>query len=160
LLDVILVDTSGAVIPLNISVPASIDLKSGKIGGGNPSNPGGTNNPGGTTGGTIGGSSELTILSPTATQTVPPGSVFEIKWNALDKIKSVDLFYSADGGATWQTIAKNRNNTGTYRWAVPNVSIPKCIMRIYGYDVAGYKYIGTSSESFTVKSSSRPAGCK
>lgn len=42
-----------------------------------------------------------------------------IKWNATDPDDdplTIDLYYSRDGGATWNTIATNESNDGEYVW--------------------------------------------
>lgn len=45
----------------------------------------------------------------------------EIKWWAEYPTREVDIEYSVDGGATWQTIVSRTDNDGSYIWVVPEM---------------------------------------
>ncbi|MFP3872426.1 MAG: S8 family serine peptidase [Candidatus Aenigmatarchaeota archaeon] len=54
--------------------------------------------------------------------------------NATD---TVDLFYSTDGGQSWDTIAEDFDDTGLYTWNVPNVHSQQCKVKARVYDTVG-----------------------
>ncbi|MEO0277200.1 MAG: hypothetical protein ABIL75_03275 [candidate division WOR-3 bacterium] len=42
-----------------------------------------------------------------------------ITWNMKGFLSQINLYYSLDGGTTWNTIVLNQNNQGNYEWTIP-----------------------------------------
>ncbi|MBI5000864.1 MAG: choice-of-anchor J domain-containing protein [Euryarchaeota archaeon] len=63
----------------------------------------------------------VSVTSPNAPNTVGSG-VVTIQWSATDDnplpANPIDIYYSANGGGTWNTVATGVANTGTYAWNV------------------------------------------
>jgi hypothetical protein len=76
----------------------------------------------------------LELLTPTGGETFTPGEVRPIRWELnrpplLDGYTSVE--YTADGGATWQSLARFRGfHRRRYEWTVPDVVSDTCAVRV------------------------------
>ena len=62
------------------------------------------------------------VHSPAAGQVLAGGSLVDVTWDPVSEVSVVTLVSSWDDGVTWQVEAANVANTGSFRWAVPNVS--------------------------------------
>jgi len=60
----------------------------------------------------------VTVLSPNGGETVVQGASVNLDWTASDNVgvDAVDLYLSRDDGATWESIATDLANTGSYAW--------------------------------------------
>ena len=77
-----------------------------------------------------------------------------ITWNSINSNGSVDILYNSDYGNTWETIANNIPNNGSYNWnstLVEDGSFAKIIICIKNEE--GYTYAIDESEYFTVNNS-------
>jgi len=54
----------------------------------------------------------------------------DIRWLSKGSSRQVNLHYSVDGGETWQEIALNAPDSGTYTWTVPNTPGEQVTLRI------------------------------
>ncbi len=165
--EVVLRDMQGNIVPIVQQLPMTLNTASttGGTASGMSSTGSTTIGTSSVTGGTSGATKvtkpgEFAVLSPNGGETILGGSAFIIKWTVLDVVKSVDLFYSWDKGNTWRQIARRRDNTGNYTWIVPNDGIESCTLKIDAYDAAGYQTSDTSDKPFSIKSNSRPGGCR
>jgi hypothetical protein len=104
---------------------------------------------------------------PTVSLTVPDGGESwnegqgrTITWSASDNVgvTEIRLWYSANGGANWTSIATGEANDGAYLWTVPNVERESNAMRvkIWATDAAGNQAGDSSATSFTVSDTLRP----
>ena len=61
----------------------------------------------------------LTLLSPNGNEKYEIGDEINIVWS-IKKIydKTIDLFYSVDGGLNWSVIELSARNSGTYKWII------------------------------------------
>jgi hypothetical protein len=77
----------------------------------------------------------LSILpvSPKGFECYAPGSAQFVKWLSVvpsGPIAHVTIEFSSTGTAgPWTTVVTNAPNSGTYQWAVPNVSSPNCYLK-------------------------------
>ncbi len=62
----------------------------------------------------------LDVVSPNGGENWQTGSTQTISWNASSLISNVNLYYSSDNGANWNSIATNLNaSDGSYNWTLP-----------------------------------------
>jgi hypothetical protein len=72
----------------------------------------------------------LTLTKPTANETISGGSAYQIQWSSEGTIPKVNIYYSADNGSNWSSVALSAPNAGAYSWTVPNVSSTTCKVKI------------------------------
>jgi beta-lactamase superfamily II metal-dependent hydrolase len=92
------------------------------------------------------------MLSPNGGEVLKAGSSQSVTWSASDNVAvtTVDLDWSADGGATWSAIATGIANTGSYAWTVPAQATTAGRVRVRARDAAGNLGADSSASSFTV----------
>jgi hypothetical protein len=63
----------------------------------------------------------VNVTSPTAGSTHAGGSVVNVQWTTPEatNVLSAAIYASTDEGATWQTVAENLANSGSYAWTIP-----------------------------------------
>ena len=86
----------------------------------------------------------VTLLSPNGGEVISSGSVYTIRWGAPSVAVRFTLFYSLNGGQTWERTHAETYVTGSsYSWRVPTVrkNRNQCFVRVTGYDVSG-KQVG------------------
>lgn len=100
----------------------------------------------------------VTITSPNGGQTWAGGSSQDITWNASDvdigDSLKVKLEYTTDGGSSYNAIADNLANSGTYSWTVPAIDSTTVKIRTTVADVALVQGIDSSDANFTIASAS------
>ncbi|MBC7129210.1 MAG: choice-of-anchor J domain-containing protein [Thermoplasmatales archaeon] len=102
--------------------------------------------------------------SPTAKVIYPNGGevlggTITIRWTASDNIgiAGIDLLYSDDAGLTWNIIASNVANTGSYNWNVAGLPYGSNYMvKVVAKDNAGNVAVDTSDGTFTIGMPSPP----
>lgn len=67
---------------------------------------------------------DVTVIIPNGGETWWVGGTYTIEWTAAnhngdDSDLTVDIYYSADSGATWANIVKGTENDGKYSWKTP-----------------------------------------
>ncbi len=83
---------------------------------------------------------DLTLNSMFTGQTLTGGNVYPIGWTAEDSQlsnSSVNVQYSTNGGATWNTVTLGTNNDGTEDWIVPSENTSNGKVRVTVTDLAG-----------------------
>ncbi|MCF8457826.1 MAG: hypothetical protein K9H62_18005 [Bacteroidales bacterium] len=75
-------------------------------------------------------SNPVTVTAPNGGEVLTGGSTYEITWTSDQSISYLDLYYSTDGGTTWNFIADHENNDSTYMWTVPNISTTNALIKI------------------------------
>jgi hypothetical protein len=74
-------------------------------------------------------SSGVYIFKPSSGMILKAGSKFNIEWMAAT-VTNIDLDFSSDSGAKWDSIVGNIDNLGAYSWLVPDKSSERCLVRI------------------------------
>ena len=67
------------------------------------------------------------------------GAAVTIRWHANDVVipeDAIDLYFSDNGGTSWQPIAMNQPNDGRYAWTVPNIDSSQCRIRVVARDLS------------------------
>ena len=88
----------------------------------------------GTNGDTFGsicvqGAAPISIVHPT--DRVVAGAFTDIQWQSNSSAgDNAKIEFSRDLGNTWTVIAGKVENSGSYRWAVPNITGNECVLRI------------------------------
>lgn len=89
---------------------------------------------------------ELVLTYPNGGEGIAPGETQTIRWDMQNDTASVNLEYTADGGATWLPIVSNVNGSALYyNWSVPVQLSGLCRVRIYTTTNAD-----TSDAEFTI----------
>ncbi len=96
----------------------------------------------------IGGDPAIIVGSPNGGENWEAGSTRDITWSNTSFNAPVNLEYSLDGGAIWNTIASNVANTGTYAWTLP--STPTTQGRVRVSDAADNDPTDASNGDFTI----------
>jgi subtilisin family serine protease len=96
---------------------------------------------------------EVTVIAPNGGETLTPGSVYTITWDATDDVgvSSLDLYYSHDGGTNYDLIDQVAGNPGSYDWTVPNTPSVQCLVKVYAYDAAANEDWDVSDGFFTIE---------
>lgn len=96
---------------------------------------------------------EVTVTAPNGGETLTPGNVYTITWDATDDVgvASVSLYYSYDGGVNYDLIDNVSGNPGSYDWTVPNTPSTQCLVKIYAYDGASNDDWDVSDGFFTIE---------
>lgn len=77
------------------------------------------------------------LLSPVAATSLRADTLTKISWAVGDTDAAfVNLYYSADAGATWSLIARNTPNDGSYSWMVAHVQSDEVVVKIAVTDLA------------------------
>ncbi len=84
------------------------------------------------------------VLNPEAGSSLEAGSNFTLEWT-IDSGRelTVDILFSADGGATYQDIALGIENTSSFKLKVPDVTSDSCVFRVnawVGTSLLGYNH--------------------
>jgi len=73
----------------------------------------------------------LSLGSPSRNSVFKADSLHPISWTAGINITSVNLFFSADNGNTWQNITSSINSEEQkYTWTVPNIYSTRCLIKV------------------------------
>jgi len=75
-------------------------------------------------------SNPVTVTAPNGGETITGGSTYNIAWSSDGSITWLDLYYSTNGGSTWNFIADHEANDGTFTWNVPNISTSTALIKI------------------------------
>jgi len=94
----------------------------------------------------------VTVNSPDGGENRKAGSSVVIGWTATDNVgvTSIDIAYSADSGATYQTIATGISGSETYNWTIPATLSGACLVKVTAHDAAGNAGEGVSAAAFTI----------
>jgi hypothetical protein len=92
------------------------------------------------------------VLTPDGGEFIQVWSDYNITWTATDPsgVDSVSIFYSVNGGDTYELIASDEGNDGTYSWSVPNVLTDSALVKIIAYDHNVNAAAGESDSLFTI----------
>ena len=86
-----------------------------------------------------------TLSSPVSASVLSPGSVVDVLWTP-DSHSTVDLVTTFDGGASWNVVASDLANHGSYRWTVPPISSDDVRIAVVEIDYVDLSGVVTESE--------------
>lgn len=76
----------------------------------------------------------IRITAPNGGESWQVGSVHNITWTSNNTSGAVDIEYSATGGSSWNTIATDETDDGSYSWTIPDNPSTNCLVRITDAD--------------------------
>lgn len=88
----------------------------------------------------------VTVTSPAAGASLSIGSTVNVQWSASDNVgvAVVHLHYSTNSGVSWELIATNQPNSGSFAWTVPNLGTNAGQIRVTALDAANNAGVGFS----------------
>jgi hypothetical protein len=85
---------------------------------------------------TIASQCTVSLVTPGVEEILGSGTAYAVTWESEGGCTDhVELSYRT-GSGSWQTIADNLPNTGSYTWTVPNLYSSNCYLRIVIYNSA------------------------
>ena len=72
----------------------------------------------------------LTLTHPNGGELLTISATYYVVWESIGNISNVDLSYSTDSGATWDSIASNVPNNGLYSWEIPNTPSSNALVKV------------------------------
>ena len=99
----------------------------------------------------------VNITSPNGNEVIATGDNYDITWEtnaASNEILYVELSYSTNDGDTWDLIAMQPGNSGTYEWEIPTFTknMTNCRIKLQAFD-SNLKRLGIdkSDNPFTIE---------
>ena len=77
---------------------------------------------------------EITVTSPDGGESWAVNSVHDITWTHTGSFTTVDIFYSPDNGATWETVVSGTANDGSYSWTLPGTTTTQALIKVQDTD--------------------------
>jgi hypothetical protein len=101
---------------------------------------------------------DVTVISPNGGEIAAAGSYFAVGYSATDAsgISHIDVFFSDDGGLTYEPVGLSIVPGTGFSWFVPNIPGSSSRTKVVAYDLAGNAGFDESDAGFTV--TARPAG--
>ncbi len=95
----------------------------------------------------------VTVTSPNGGEVLTVGEVYPITWNATDNVgvARVSIYYSYDGGASYNFVDSLPGAPGSYDWIVPDTPSTQCLVKVYAYDGAGNSDSDVSDNFFAIQ---------
>jgi hypothetical protein len=96
----------------------------------------------------------IRVVLPNGSETLAPGGSFLIFWDApgFGPKYPMEISYATGDGEAAQIIAAKADNTGDFRWTVPNVTTEKASVKVT--DSFDKTIFGVSADKFTIRPSS------
>ncbi len=95
----------------------------------------------------------IILTSPVGGEVWHEGTLEYITWYTVigdDPILYVDLYYSTDMGDTWNILATDLTDTGSYGWTLPNVHSTDCLVLAVARDIKGSTGEAMSDSAFEI----------
>jgi len=91
----------------------------------------------------------ITLIQSNGDNIFYSGEILNIQWQSNENIDLISIEFSSDSGVTWEIIAEQIENEGTYLWEIPDVESNFCLIRII--PLANYYLPVTSNEHFSIQ---------
>ncbi|NIR64259.1 MAG: hypothetical protein GWO10_10915, partial [candidate division Zixibacteria bacterium] len=92
--------------------------------------------------------SQIMVTTPNGSERLIAGWMYTVRWQSQGDIASVIIEYSGDNGSTWIVADPCASNIGSYRWLVPDITSPQCLVRVS--DTSDLGVFDTSQDIFTI----------
>jgi hypothetical protein len=100
----------------------------------------------------------VTVTAPNGGEVLTAGQVYTITWNVTDNVGATQtsIYYSHDGGSSYDLIDSLSGNPGSYDWTVPSTPFTQCLAKVYAYDQGGSQGWDVSDNLFTIQEAPIP----
>ena len=78
----------------------------------------------------------LQIISPNGGEVLHAGDMFEITWNTVGEIDTVNINVSLNDGLSWLPVARNVINMGRFQWTVPGIASVSSRVKLFSDSVS------------------------
>jgi hypothetical protein len=94
----------------------------------------------------------VVLSDPLGGEFITPNQFYTINFTATDDVgvAKIEIYLSDDSGTTFEHVAVNQPNTGTYSWYVPNMPGALNRIRVEAYDFSGNEGTDDSPADFTI----------
>lgn len=94
----------------------------------------------------------VAVTSPNGGETWYAATTQSITWSATDAsgVDSVSIYYSSNNGASFDLVASQEPNDGTYDWTVPGVATDSALVKVVAYDPSLNTGEDVSDDVFTI----------
>jgi methionine-rich copper-binding protein CopC len=100
---------------------------------------------------------QIIVTSPNGGESLTAGDTYFVNWTMKNYWGNVNIYYSMNNGAAWQTISYNRDGSRDqfdFDWLVPNTPSTQCLIKIADAD-ADFPF-DVSNATFTILPGSAP----
>jgi hypothetical protein len=94
---------------------------------------------------------ELTVTTPSGTESWNVGTAHQIAWTKKGNIPSINIYYSADDGTTWTPVDSGVSGTSPYTWNISGGATLTILGKIKLEDAAFPTVTGISANNFEIK---------
>ena len=97
--------------------------------------------------------SSVQVMSPNGGERWTVGGAYEITWDLRhDDVETVSVSLSDDGGNTWELLAEDLENSGSYSFTMPDMPSLKAKVQVAGFDADGVaRLYDLSDRTFTIE---------
>jgi len=96
---------------------------------------------------------QITVLAPNGGEVYQVNDLVNITWNAIDSsfgATPIGIYYSIDNGVSYNSIAANLANSGSYAWTIPNSPSLQVLVKIAAVDSFGLQGDDVSDAVFKI----------
>ena len=92
------------------------------------------------------------VISPNGGEEWMVGATYEITWSDSDNvgIAGDSVFYSTDGGTSWELIIYQSGDPQSYSWMIPNTQSDDCKVKVVVFDWGDNSALDESDECFAI----------
>ncbi|MBC7129397.1 MAG: hypothetical protein H5T45_06705 [Thermoplasmatales archaeon] len=93
------------------------------------------------------------VIYPNGGEILYVGNTENIRWNATDDhgVSSINIYYSANNGITYNPIVIGTENDGIYEWLIPDNPSINCKVKVVAYDYASNSAYDESNSVFEIR---------
>ncbi|TET45458.1 hypothetical protein E3J62_07530 [candidate division TA06 bacterium] len=99
------------------------------------------------------------LLYPNGGEVMEAGGVDTIRWTASDNyvVDSINIYYSSNGGGSWDIVSTGEPNDSSYEWSIPSVVSDSCLVRVLAVDGVENTSLDESDSLFSIADSTNPS---
>ncbi|MBC7081427.1 MAG: hypothetical protein H5T44_04200 [Thermoplasmatales archaeon] len=93
------------------------------------------------------------VIYPNGGEILYVGTTENIRWIATDDygVQSIAIYYSTNGGVTYNPIFIGTENDGIYEWLIPDTPSTNCKIKVVAYDYASNSGYDESNSTFEIR---------
>ncbi len=98
----------------------------------------------------------MLVTAPNGGEALVGGATQNITWSSSQTnstaMNNVNISYTTDAGVTYNTIANNEANDGSYNWTVPSIDAAMVFVKVSGTDLVTVLASDSSDSEFSISS--------